>query len=63
VTQSLPDTENLFAVDQAYWQRAIASQPTKAVKAYIMGGIAWLPIPFVMATAMVSTVSGCLSMP
>jgi urea-proton symporter len=41
-------------VDQAYWQRAIASQPSQAVKAYIMGGIAWLPIPLTMATAMVS---------
>ncbi|CAD0106950.1 unnamed protein product [Aureobasidium uvarum] len=27
-------------LDQAYWQRAIASRPTTAVKAYILGGIA-----------------------
>jgi Na+/proline symporter len=30
--------------DQAYWQRAIASQPSTAVKAYIIGGSAWLSI-------------------
>jgi urea-proton symporter len=28
-------------LDQAYWQRAIASQPTTAVRAYILGGMAW----------------------
>ena len=33
-------------LDQAYWQRAIASQPHTAVKAYIAGGIAWYGIPF-----------------
>lgn len=34
-------------LDQAYWQRAIASRPTTAVKAYILGGIAWFAIPYV----------------
>jgi Na+/proline symporter len=28
-------------LDQAYFQRAVASRPTTAVKAYIMGGLAW----------------------
>jgi Na+/proline symporter len=28
-------------LDQAYWQRAIASKPETSVKAYILGGIAW----------------------
>ena len=28
-------------LDQAYWQRAIASKPESSVKAYILGGIAW----------------------
>jgi len=28
-------------LDQAYWQRAIASRPTTAVRAYILGGLAW----------------------
>ena len=28
-------------LDQAYWQRAIASRPETSVKAYILGGIAW----------------------
>lgn len=39
-------------LDQAYWQRAIASQPHTAVKAYIAGGIAWYGIPFAFGTAM-----------
>jgi Na+/proline symporter len=37
-------------VDQAYWQRAIASHPQYAVKAYLMGGLAWFAIPFGLAT-------------
>ena len=28
-------------LDQAYWQRAIASRPETSVRAYILGGIAW----------------------
>lgn len=28
-------------LDQAYWQRAIASRPETSVQAYILGGIAW----------------------
>ncbi|KAJ7155761.1 solute symporter family transporter [Mycena filopes] len=39
-------------LDQAYWQRAIASQPATAVRAYLMGGLAWFAIPFGFASAM-----------
>jgi urea-proton symporter len=39
-------------LDQAYWQRAIASRPETSVKAHIFGGIAWYGIPFGFATAM-----------
>jgi Na+/proline symporter len=39
-------------LDQAYWQRAIASRPETAVKAYIAGGLAWYGIPFAVSTAM-----------
>ena len=39
-------------LDQAYWQRAIASRPETAVKAYLAGGIAWYGIPFAFGTAM-----------
>jgi hypothetical protein len=39
-------------LDQAYWQRAIASKPETSVKAYIIGGLAWYGIPFGFATAM-----------
>jgi Na+/proline symporter len=39
-------------LDQAYWQRAIASRPETSVKAYMFGGLAWYGIPFGFATAM-----------
>jgi urea-proton symporter len=39
-------------LDQAYWQRAIASRPTTAVRAYIFGGLAWFAIPFGFATTL-----------
>ncbi|MDQ7861140.1 hypothetical protein RCO48_09120 [Peribacillus frigoritolerans] len=37
-------------VDQAYWQRAIASKESGASKAFIYGGITWFAIPFAVAT-------------
>lgn len=39
-------------LDQAYWQRAIASRPETSVKAYLFGGMSWYGIPFGFATAM-----------
>lgn len=39
-------------LDQAYWQRAIASRPSSAVRAYILGGLAWFAIPFGFATTL-----------
>lgn len=39
-------------LDQAYWQRAIASRPETSVRAYLFGGMAWYGIPFGFATAM-----------
>ena len=39
-------------LDQAYWQRAIASRPTTAVRAYILGGLAWFAVPFGFATTL-----------
>ncbi|TVY15500.1 Urea active transporter [Lachnellula arida] len=39
-------------LDQGYWQRAIASRPTTAVRAYVMGGMAWFAIPFGFATTL-----------
>ncbi|BEI81538.1 hypothetical protein CcaverHIS002_0206980 [Cutaneotrichosporon cavernicola] len=38
--------------DQAYWQRAIASQPQTSVKAFIWGGLAWFGIPCTIATSL-----------
>ena len=37
-------------LDQAYWQRAIASRPESSLKAYLLGGIAWYGIPFGFCT-------------
>ncbi|KAG8884150.1 hypothetical protein FRB97_005133 [Tulasnella sp. 331] len=39
-------------LDQAYWQRSIASQPASSVKAFLLGGLAWFPIPFLLATTL-----------
>ncbi|KAI4085775.1 MAG: hypothetical protein LQ344_008144, partial [Seirophora lacunosa] len=39
-------------LDQAYWQRAIVSRPSTAVRAYILGGLAWFAIPFGFATTL-----------
>jgi len=38
--------------DQAYWQRAIASQPVTAVKGYVLESFAWYAIPFAMSTTL-----------
>ncbi|WRT64851.1 uncharacterized protein IL334_001787 [Kwoniella shivajii] len=38
--------------DQAYWQRAIASDPKTSVKAFLWGGIAWFGIPMGIATSL-----------
>ncbi|KAH7907163.1 Sodium:solute symporter family-domain-containing protein [Hygrophoropsis aurantiaca] len=39
-------------LDQGYWQRAIASKTQTAVRAYIMGGIAWFAVPITFSTTM-----------
>ncbi|CAE7007538.1 Solute symporter family transporter [Pyrenophora teres f. teres] len=39
-------------LDQAYWQRAIASKPSTAVCAYLLGGLAWFAIPFGFSTTL-----------
>lgn len=38
--------------DQAYFQRAIASQPQTSVKAFLWGGVAWFGIPMGIATSL-----------
>ncbi|KAJ9106421.1 hypothetical protein QFC21_001567 [Naganishia friedmannii] len=38
--------------DQAYYQRAIASEPASTVKAFLLGGISWFCIPFAFATTL-----------
>ncbi|GAA6063242.1 hypothetical protein JCM10212_000344 [Sporobolomyces blumeae] len=39
-------------LDQAYWQRALASRPESTTKAYMMGGLAWFGIPFAFGSCM-----------
>lgn len=39
-------------VDQAYWQSAIAAQPSATWKGYILGGLCWFAIPFSLATSL-----------
>ncbi|KAF9027761.1 solute symporter family transporter [Hymenopellis radicata] len=38
-------------MDQTYWQRAVASKASTSVKGYILGGFAFLPVPYAFATA------------
>lgn len=39
-------------LDQGYWQRAIASEAKTAVRAYLMGGIAWFAVPLAFSSVM-----------
>ncbi|KAG9314224.1 Sodium:solute symporter family-domain-containing protein [Chiua virens] len=39
-------------LDQGYWQRAIASEAKTAVRAYLMGGIAWFAVPLTFSSVM-----------
>lgn len=39
-------------VDQAFWQRAIASRPKSLIKGFFIGGLAWFAIPFALATSL-----------
>lgn len=38
--------------DQAYYQRAIASQPQSTTKAFLLGGLSWFSIPFAFASCL-----------
>ena len=39
-------------IDQAYWQRAIATRPKSAIHGFLIGGLAWFSIPFALATTL-----------
>lgn len=39
-------------LDNGYWNKAIAASPSAALPGYLLGGIAWFAIPWVLATAM-----------
>lgn len=39
-------------LDNGYFNKAIAAHPAHALPGYIMGGLAWLPIPLVTATTL-----------
>ncbi|KAI5081162.1 hypothetical protein GOP47_0004345 [Adiantum capillus-veneris] len=38
--------------DQSYWQSAIAAEPKAAFRAYILGGLLWIPIPLALSTSL-----------
>ncbi len=44
-------------LDQAYWQRAIASRPTTAVRAYILGGLAWYAVRYLFGVIVTPSVA------
>lgn len=39
-------------MDQAYYNRAIASQPKSITKSFVLGSMCWYPIPFALATCL-----------
>ncbi|KAH9925239.1 Sodium:solute symporter family-domain-containing protein [Fomitopsis serialis] len=39
-------------LDQGYWQRAIASKAKTAVRAYLLGGVAWFAVPLTFSSIM-----------
>ncbi|KAH9949091.1 Sodium:solute symporter family-domain-containing protein [Amylocystis lapponica] len=41
-----------ITLDQSYWQRAIASKAKTAVRAYMLGGVAWFAVPMTFSTTM-----------
>ena len=38
-------------VDQAFWQRAVASRPHSAMRGFLFGGLVWFAIPFTLSTS------------
>lgn len=51
VVSTISSFGNVWA-DQSYWQSAIAAKPKAAFKAYILGGLMWIPIPLALATSL-----------
>ncbi|MCO5555417.1 hypothetical protein L7F22_008963 [Adiantum nelumboides] len=51
VVSTISSFGNVWA-DQSYWQSAIAAKPEAAFKAYILGGLLWIPIPLALATSL-----------
>ncbi|CDK24104.1 unnamed protein product [Kuraishia capsulata CBS 1993] len=39
-------------LDNGYWNKAIASSPAAALPGYVLGGLAWMAIPWLTATTM-----------
>ncbi|TIB75056.1 hypothetical protein E3Q23_02446 [Wallemia mellicola] len=39
-------------MDQAYFNRAVASQPKSITKSFVLGSLCWYPIPFAFATCL-----------
>lgn len=39
-------------LDNGYWNKAISASPAATLPAYVMGGLAWMPIPFLISLTM-----------
>ena len=39
-------------LDNGYWNKAISASPAATLPAYIMGGLAWMPVPFLISLTM-----------
>ncbi|ANB12688.1 Dur3p [Sugiyamaella lignohabitans] len=39
-------------LDNGYWNKAIAASPASALPGYVMGGLAWFSIPWLLATTL-----------
>ncbi|CAL9730680.1 urea active transporter [Monosporozyma unispora] len=39
-------------LDNGYWNKAISASPAAALPGYVMGGLAWMPVPFLISLTM-----------
>jgi hypothetical protein len=39
-------------IDKTFWQRAKATRPKSAICGFLIGGLAWLAIPFTLSTTL-----------
>lgn len=39
-------------LDNGYWNKAISASPVVVLSSYVMGGLAWMPVPFLISLTM-----------